>query len=53
MPDAKLIEKVPSGFANFLGGPLSLDLQRNKMLLPYPRPKQSMLPLVVVVHKYF
>jgi hypothetical protein len=36
MPDAKLIEKVPSGHANFLVSPLSLGPQRNKILLPYP-----------------
>jgi hypothetical protein len=33
--DAKLIEKAPLGLANFLVGPLSLGLQRNKILLPY------------------
>jgi hypothetical protein len=50
MPDAKLIEKVPLGCANFLVGPLSLGHQRNKIPLPYPQPKRSTLPAVVVVH---
>jgi hypothetical protein len=53
MPDAKLIEKVPLGLANFLVGPLPLGHQRNKILLPFSRSKQSMLPPVVVVHNYF
>jgi hypothetical protein len=53
MPDAKLIEKVPSELANFLVGPLSLDLQRNKTLLHFSRLKRSMLPPVVIVHNYF
>jgi hypothetical protein len=51
--DAKLIEKVSSGLANFLLGPLSLGLQRNKTLLPYSRSKRSMSPSVVVVHNYY
>jgi hypothetical protein len=49
--DAKLIEKVPLGLANFLVGLLSLGLQRNKILLPFPRPKLSMLLPVVIMHK--
>jgi hypothetical protein len=49
MQDAKLIEKVPSGLANFLVGPLSLGPQRNKILLPYPWLKWSTLPPVVGV----
>jgi hypothetical protein len=53
MSDAKWIERVPSAHVNSLGGPLSLGPQRNKISLPYPRPKRSMLPLVVVVHNYF
>jgi hypothetical protein len=53
MSDTNWIGKVPPGFINFLGGPLSLGLQRNKIPLPYPRPKQSMSSLIVVVHKYF
>jgi hypothetical protein len=53
MPDRKLIEKVPLGRANFLVGPLSLGLQGNKTLLPYPRPKRSKSPPVVVVHNYY
>jgi hypothetical protein len=36
MPDAKLIEKVPLGLANFLVGPLYFGPQRNIILLPYP-----------------
>jgi hypothetical protein len=51
--DAKLIEKVPSRFANFLVGSLPLGLQRNKILLPFPWPKQSMSPPEVVVHNFF
>jgi hypothetical protein len=53
MLDAKFIERVPSGLANFLVGPLSLGPQRNKIMLPYPRLKRSMLPSVVVVHNYY
>jgi hypothetical protein len=53
MPDAKLIEKVPLRLANFLVGPLSLGLQRNKILLPYPQPKRNMSPPIVVVHNYY
>jgi hypothetical protein len=53
MLDAKWIGRVPSGHVNSLDGPLSLGLQRNKIPLPYPLPRQSMLPLVVVVHNYF
>jgi hypothetical protein len=53
MPDAKLIEKVPTGLANFLVGPLPLDLQRNKTLLPCPWSKRSMSSPVVVVHNYY
>jgi hypothetical protein len=32
----KVDKKIPSRLANFLGGPLSLSLQRNKTPLPYP-----------------
>jgi hypothetical protein len=53
MPDTKLIEKAPPGLANFSVGPLSLGLQRNKIQLPYPPPKRSMSPSIVVVHNYF
>jgi hypothetical protein len=53
MPDAKLIEKVPLRLTNFSVGPLSLGSQRNKIMLPYLRPKQSMLPPVVVVDSYY
>jgi hypothetical protein len=53
MSDAKWIERVPLGLVNFIDGPLSLDLQRNKILLPYPRLNQSMSPPEVVVHNFF
>jgi hypothetical protein len=53
MTNAKLIEKVLPGLANFLVDPLSFGPQRNKILLPYPRSKRSMLPTVVVVHNYY
>jgi hypothetical protein len=53
MPDAKLIGRVPPGLVNFLDDPLSLGLQRNKIPLPYPLPKRSMLPPEVVVHNFF
>jgi hypothetical protein len=53
MPDAKWIGRVPPGHVNFLDDRLSLGLQRNKILLPYPWPKRSMSPLVDVVHNYF
>jgi hypothetical protein len=36
MPDAKWIERVPPGHVNSLDGPLSLGLQRDKILLAYP-----------------
>jgi hypothetical protein len=38
---------------NSLDDLLSLGIQRNKIMLPYPRSKRSMSPLVVVVHNYF
>jgi hypothetical protein len=50
MPDAKWIERVPLRLVNSLDGPLSLGLRRNKIPLPYPRPKRSMSPPVVIVH---
>jgi hypothetical protein len=53
MPDAKLVEKVPLGLVNFLVSPLSLGHQRNKIQLPFPRPKWNILPLVVIVYNYF
>jgi hypothetical protein len=53
MLDAKWIGRVPSGHVNSLDGPLSLGVQRNKILLPYPRPKWSMSLLVIIVHNYF
>jgi hypothetical protein len=53
MPDVKWIGRVPLGHINSLDAPLSLGLQRNKILLPYPRPKRSVSPSVVVVHNYF
>jgi hypothetical protein len=53
MLDIKLIEKVPSGLANFLVSPLSLSIQRNKISLPYLRPKRSTSPSVFVVHNYY
>jgi hypothetical protein len=49
----KVDKKSTPGLANFLVGPLSLGLQRNKIQLPYPRPKRSMSPSVVVVYNYF
>jgi hypothetical protein len=53
IPDAKWIGRVPLGHVNSLDGPLSLGLQRNKIMLLYPLPKQSMSPSVVVVYNYF
>jgi hypothetical protein len=53
MPDAKWIERVPPRLANFLDGPLPLGLQRNKIMLPYPRPKRSMSLPAVVVHNFY
>jgi hypothetical protein len=49
----QLDRRVPLGHANFLGGPLSLGLERNKILLPYPRTKRSMSPPVVDVHNFY
>jgi hypothetical protein len=53
MSDAKWIGRVLPGHVNSLHGPLSLGLQRNKILLPYPWSKWSMSPPVVVVYNYF
>jgi hypothetical protein len=53
MSDAKWIGRVPPGHVNSLDGPLSLGLQRKKIMLPYLRPKRSMSPPVVVMHNYF
>jgi hypothetical protein len=44
MPDAKGTGRVPPGHVNSLDSPLSLSLQRNKIMLPYLRSKWSMLP---------
>jgi hypothetical protein len=52
MPDVKWIGRVPLRHVNSLDGPLSLGIQRNKILLPYPRSKRSMSPPVVIVHNY-
>jgi hypothetical protein len=53
MSDTKWIENVPLGLANFLGSPLSLDLQRNKTLLLYTWLKQSISPSVVIMHNFY
>jgi hypothetical protein len=53
MPDVKWIGRVHLGHLNSLDGPLSLGLQRNRISLPYPRPKWSMSLPVVFVHNYF
>jgi hypothetical protein len=53
MPNAKWIERVPTRHVNSLDDHLSLGLQRNKILLSYPRLKRSMSPSIVVVHNYF
>jgi hypothetical protein len=53
MPDVKWIGRIPPGYVNSLDGPLSLGHQRNKIPLPYPRPKWSMSLSVVVMHNYF
>jgi hypothetical protein len=37
----------------FLGRSLISWSSKNKIMLPYPQPKRSMLPPVVVVHKYY
>jgi hypothetical protein len=47
----KVNRKSISGTCQFLGR--SPVLQRNKILLPYPRLKWNMSSLVVVVHNYF
>jgi hypothetical protein len=49
----KVHRNSTSGNCQFLGQSLSLGPQRSKILLPYPRPKQSTLPLVVIVHNYY
>jgi hypothetical protein len=49
----KVDRKSALGLVNSLDGPLYLGLQRNKNPLPYPRPKRSMSPPVVIVHNYF
>jgi hypothetical protein len=53
VPDEKWIGRVSLGHVNSLDDHLSLGLQRNKIPLPYLRPKRSMSPSVVVVHNYF
>jgi hypothetical protein len=53
MLDAKWIGRVPPRHVNSFDGLLSLGLQRNKILLPYPQSKRSISPPVVVVHNYF
>jgi hypothetical protein len=53
MLDAKWIGRVPPEYVNSLNGTLSLALQTNKILLPYPQPKRSMSLPVVIVHNYF
>jgi hypothetical protein len=53
MSNIKWIGRVPLIHVNFLNGPLSLSLQRNKISLSYPRPKWSMSPPVVFMHNYF
>jgi hypothetical protein len=53
MLDAKWIERVTPRLINFLDGPLSLCLQRNKIPLSYPRSKRSMSPPEVDVHNFF
>jgi hypothetical protein len=53
MPDAKWIERVPLGLVNFLDDPLSLGLQGNKILLPYPWSKRHLSPPEVIVHNFF
>jgi hypothetical protein len=53
MLDAKWIGRVPPKHVNSLDDPLSLGPQRNKIMLPYPRPKRSMSPPVIIVHNYF
>jgi hypothetical protein len=53
MPDVKWIERVPLGLAIFLGDPLFLGLQRNKIPLPYPWLKRSMSPPIDVVHNFY
>jgi hypothetical protein len=49
MSDAKWIGRVPPEHVNSLDDHLSLGLQRNKIPLPYPRPKRSMSPPVVII----
>jgi hypothetical protein len=53
MSNAKWIGIVSLGHVNSLDDPLSLGLQRNKILLSYPQLKWSMSPSIVVVHNYF
>jgi hypothetical protein len=53
MSDTKWIGRVPLVHVNSLDGHLFLGLQRNKILLSYPRSKRSMSPPVVIVHNYF
>jgi hypothetical protein len=53
MSDAKWIGRVHPRLVNFLVGLLYVGLPRNKIMLPCPRSKRSMLQPVVVVHNYF
>jgi hypothetical protein len=49
----KVDKKVSSGLIDFLVSSLSLGPQKNKIMLPYPRPMRSMFPPVVIMHNYY
>jgi hypothetical protein len=50
----KVDRKSTSRTCQFLGRSLvCVGLPRNKILLLYPRSKQSMMQLIVIVHNYF
>jgi hypothetical protein len=49
----KVDRKSTSRTYQFLEQPLSLGLQKKQIMLPYPRPKRSMSPPIVVMHNYF
>jgi hypothetical protein len=48
----KVDRKSTSGTCQFLGRSLVSGVQRNKLLLPYPLPRPSMLPQTSVAHSY-
>jgi hypothetical protein len=53
MPGPRLIGRARQGLVSFWEGPWCLGALRNKLLLPYPLPRPSMLPQDNVARNYF